>query len=180
MNAEKIVFAFLVCVLLAGLAFLALGAAPKQPVAFFAYGTNLAKSTMNARAGGFINATKAGMPGYALAFASQDARPAEFGVATPVQSESALVSGALYYLTPAQMAALDKQSGLPDFYERKEVTVALPDGSTVKAHAYFLSGATHPAAPSRAYYLAAQGGMKEWGYDEGSLDSAVAEAAKQG
>jgi len=164
-------------VILAGLVFLALGAAPKQPVAFFAYGTNLAKSAMNARAGGFINATKAEMPGYSLVFASQDARPAEFGVATPMQSESANVLGALYYLTPEQLSALDKQSGAPDFYERKEVTVALPDGSTVKARAYFLSGATHPAAPSRSYYTAAQNGLKEWGYDEGSLEAAVAEAA---
>ena len=180
MEGEKIIFAFLVCVLLAGLAFLALGAAPKQPVAFFAYGSNLAKSTMNARAGGFINATKAELQGYSLAFASQDARPAEFGVATPVQSESANVLGALYYLAPEQMASLDKQSGAPDFYERRDVNVALPDGSTVKAQAYFLSGATHPAAPSRTYYTAAQNGLKEWGYDEGSLDAAVAEAAKQG
>ena len=177
MRAEKIVFALLVCVLAVCLVFVAFNAIPKQPVAFFAYGSNLAKSTMNARAGGFINATKAEMPGYSLIFASQDARPAEFGVATPVQSESANVLGALYYLAPEQLSALDKQSGAPNFYERKEVNVALPDGSTVKAQAYFLAGSTHPAAPSRPYYLAVQGGMKEWGYDESSLGAAVADAA---
>ena len=177
MQAEKIIFALLVCLLLACLAFLALGAAPKQPVAFFAYGSNLAKSTMSARAGGYLNATAAKLPGFNLAFASQDARPTEFGVATLVENESGAVSGAIYYLTPEQMAALDKQSGVPNFYERKEVLAALPDGSTVKAQAYFLSGSTHLAPPARTYYVSAQGGMNEWGYDTSSLDAAVAEAA---
>ena len=177
MGVEKIVFALLACALVAGLTFLALNAIPKQPAAFFAYGTALAKSTMNARAGGFINATAAEMPGYSLAFASQDDRPAEFGVATLVQNESSSVKGALYYLTPEQLAALDKQSGVPNFYERQMVKVTLPGGSTVKAQVYFLAGTTHMAAPSRIYYLAAQGGMKEWGYDGSSLDAAVVESA---
>ncbi|MCX6770862.1 MAG: gamma-glutamylcyclotransferase [Candidatus Micrarchaeota archaeon] len=177
MDAEKLVFALLACVLLAGLAFLALGAAPKQQVAFFAYGTNLAKNAMNARAGGFINATAAGLEGYGLVFASQDARPTEFGVATPVQNESASVKGALYYLTPEQMAALDRQSGVPNFYGIRMVKVALPDGSAVDAQAYFLAGNTHSAAPSRPYYLAVQGGMQEWSYDESGLDAAMAAAS---
>ncbi len=177
MHAEKIVFALLVCVLLAAFVFVAAGILPKQPVAFFAYGTNLAKSTMSARAGGFLNATAAEMPGYSLGFASQDARPTEFGVATPMRDDGASVKGALYYLAPEQLAALDKQSGVPAFYERMEVSVALPDGSAVKAHAYFLAGGTHLAAPSRPYYLSAMNGMNEWGYGTGSLDAAVAAAA---
>jgi len=174
MQTEKIVFALLACALLAGLAFLALDAMPKRPVAFFAYGAALAKSAVNARAGGFINATAADLPGFGLVFASQDARPTEFGVATLVQNESSSVKGALYYLTPEQMAFLDKQSGAPDFYERKMVKVVLPDGSGADAQAYFLAGSVHPAAPSRPYYLAAQGGMHEWGYDTSGLDAAVA------
>ena len=177
MQTEKIIFAALACVLLAGLAFLAFSALPKQPVAFFAYGSNLAKSAMNARAGGYLNATAARLPGYSLAIASQDARPTEFGVATLVENGSGTVSGAIYYLTPEEMAALDKQSGVPNFYKRKEVMAALPDGGTVLAQAYFLSGSTHPAPPARTYYIAAQGGIKEWGYDTGGLDAAVVEAA---
>jgi gamma-glutamylcyclotransferase (GGCT)/AIG2-like uncharacterized protein YtfP len=179
MQAEKLAFALLALVLIACLAFLALDSASKQPAAFFAYGTALAKSTMAARAGGFINATKAELPGYALSFASQDARPAEFGVATLVQDRGSAARGALYYLTREQMAALDKQSGVPKFYERKAVNIALPDGSMVEAQAYFLAGPTHRAVPSRSYYISAQGGMEEWGYAESGLDSAVAEAALQ-
>ena len=178
MGVEKNVFAALVCVLFAGLVFLALDAVPKQPAAFFAYGTNLAASTMNARAGGYLNATAAEMPGYLLAFASQDARPAEFGVATPVRNESSSVNGALYYLTQEQLASLDKQSGVPDFYERKMVKVRLQDGSTMDAQAYFLAGNTHPVVPSHPYYLAAQGGMTEWGYEENGLEAALVEAAR--
>jgi len=173
MGAEKFIFAFLVCLVVAIAAFFALGAAPKQPVAFFAYGANLGKQTMASRAGGFINATAAELPDYSFAFASQDARPAEFGVATPVHETGASVNGALYYLTPEQMASLDKLSGVPNFYERRVVKVALPDGSSADAFAYFLSGSTHAAAPSRIYYLAALEGMKEWGYGTGALDAAV-------
>ena len=64
MRAEKLVFALLVAMLIAFLAFVAMGAAPKQPAALFAYGSNLAKSTMDARAGGYMNATAAQLPGY--------------------------------------------------------------------------------------------------------------------
>jgi gamma-glutamylcyclotransferase (GGCT)/AIG2-like uncharacterized protein YtfP len=173
-GAEKIVFAALALALLAGLAFVAAESAPKQPVAFFAYGTNLAKSAMNARAGGFLNATKAGICGYGLVFASQDARPAEFGVATAIQNNSGCVEGALYYLTQGQMAALDRQSGVPGFYERRAVKAALPGGSAVDAQAYFLAGSVHRQAPSRPYYLAAQGGMEEWGYGAAALKNAAA------
>lgn len=178
MRVEKLVFAILVCVLFAGIIFLALNATPKQPVAFFAYGANLAKNTMSARAGGFTNATAAELPGYALIFASQDARPAEFGVATPKESQGGVVRGALYYLTQEQMAALDRQSNAPAFYERKYVKVMMPDGSAVDAQTYFLAGSTHLEAPLRTYYLAVQGGMKEWGYNESSLDAAVEQAAQ--
>ena len=176
MRAEKIAFALLACVLVVCLTFVALNSIPKQPVAFFAYGTNLAKSTLNARAGGFLNATAVELPGYLISFASQDSRPTEFGVATLVQNESAKVSGALYYLTPEQMALLDKQSSVPNFYERREVLV-VAGGREIKAQAYFLSGSAHLAAPSRPYYLAAQAGMKEWGYATDDLDAAMAAAA---
>ena len=176
MRTEKIVFALLACVLFAGLAFLSFGAVPKRPVAFFAYGAGLAKSTMNARAGGFINATAAELPGYALVFASQDARPAEFGVATLVKNESAAVSGALYYLAPEQLAMLDRQSGVPDFYERIGIA-ASANGQEIDGQAYVLAGRTHLAAPSRPYYVAAQNGMAEWGYDGRSMDAAVADAS---
>jgi len=177
MSAEKFIFALLVCALAASLAFLALGALSRQPTALFAYGSNLAKSTMNARAGGFINATAASLQGYSLSFASQDSRPTEFGVATLLQNASNSVPGALYYLTPEQLTALDKQMGAPNFYGRKEVAVALPGGSTVRAQAYSLSGTTHSAPPSRPYYLSAQAGLAEWGYGNESIDAAMAAAA---
>ena len=181
MEREKIVFAALACVLLAGLAFVALGALPKQPVAFFAYGANLAKGTMSARAGGYVNATPAYLPGYALVFASQDARPAQYGVANSVQSPggNASVPGALYYLTQEQMAALDKYAGVPDFYRRREVE-ALSGGNVVKAQAYFLSGGTHLAAPSRLYLESVIDGAKQWGYGIADIERAALDASNGG
>jgi len=90
------------------------------------------------------------------------------------------VSGALYYLTQEQFEILDKQSGVPGFYEKRTVKAALPDGSTADAQAYFLAGSSHMAAPSRPYYTAVQGGMREWGYNESALDAAVVDAASPG
>lgn len=177
MRPEKTVFAILALVLLAFLAFVAMGAAPKQPTALFAYGSNLAKSTMGARAGGYLNATAAELPGYSLSFASQDSRPTEFGVAALLRNGSGSVPGAIYYLAPEQLAALDGQMGAPNFYERREVIATLPDGGSLRAQAYFLSGGTHPAAPSRPYYLSAQGGLAEWGYGNESINAAMASAA---
>jgi hypothetical protein len=165
MRIEKTAFVVLVCTLFAGLAFLAFQSVSRQPVAFFAYGANLAKSAMNARAGGFINATEADLPRYELVFASQDARPAEFGVATPIPNDSSNVLGALYYLTPEQVAVLDRQAGVPTFYERREVDIFL-GGKIVRAQAYFLAGSTHQAYPSRTYYLSMQRGLEEWGYTQ--------------
>ena len=162
----------LALVLVACIVFVATRMPPEQPVSFFAYGANLAKSAMTARAGGFINATPAELPGYSLSFESQDARATEFGVATAVPTDSGGVQGALYYLTPEQMAALDKQSGAPGFYERKEVGV-LAGGKVVKAQAYFLAGSVHRQAPSRTYYLSVQGGLEEWGHDSAFLANAA-------
>ena len=177
MRTEKIVFASLALAVVLLLAFGAIHAVNRgRPIAFFAYGVNLGESTLSARAGGFINSTPAMLPGYVLAFASQDSRPAEFGVATLAENKAGRVSGALYYLTAEQMTALDGQSGGPGFYEKRIVKVALPDGSLAEAQAYFLAGGTHPAVPSRPYILAATGGLLERGYGTSELEEAIAAA----
>ena len=175
MKAEKIIFALLACIAVLVIASLAISAMPKEPVAFFAYGPNLGKAAMEARAGGFVNATQAKLPGFALAFASQDNRPTEFGVATVVEREGAHVSGALYYLTARQMDSLDRYAGTPNFYERSTVPVELQDGSVVEAQAYFLAGEIHSAAPSRLYMESAAKGLSEWGYGVSELDDAASE-----
>jgi hypothetical protein len=175
MRAEKIVFALLVCFLAVLLASLAISVLPREPVAFFAYGPNLGKSAMESRAGGFVNATQAKLPGFALAFASQDNKPTEFGVATMVEREGAYVSGALYYLTPEQMDSLDRYAGMPNFYERQAVSVELQDGGIVSAQAYFLAGEIHSAAPSRTYMESAAKGLSEWGYGVPELEDAASE-----
>jgi hypothetical protein len=180
MKVEKLAFASLACVVVFLLASFAMKAVNKNTqTAFFAYGANLGQATMASRAGGFINATSARLPGYALAFASQDNRPAEFGVATLVEGKAGSVSGALYYLTAEQMSSLDGQSGVPGFYERRKVLVELPDGSLVGADAYFLAGDTHLALPSRPYILSATSGLLEWGYGIAELDAAIAAAVQQ-
>ena len=180
MRIERLAFVLLAC---AVVLLLALGAIrfmnKDRQEAFFAYGANLGKSTLGSRAGGFINATPASLPGYSLSFASQDSRPAEFGVATLAENKAGKVPGALYYLTAEQMDALDSQSGVPGFYEKRVVNVELPDGSRVGAQAYFLAGGFHLAVPSRPYILAATSGLTEWGYGTSDLDAAIA-AAQQG
>jgi hypothetical protein len=178
MGKEKAVFAALALAAVLFLAWVAIGTAQKQPVAFFAYGANLAKGAMAVRAGGFINATAAELPGYTLEFASQDARPAMYGVANIAQvpGANASVSGALYYLTQEQLASLDRQAGAPGFYERREVAISA-DGKGMKAQAYFLSGSTHTASPSRLYLESAIEGAKQWGYGTADMERAALDAA---
>ena len=65
MRVEKAVFALLACFGIILLALLAIGALPRNQVALFAYGPNLAKSTVEARAGGFVSAVPAKLPGFA-------------------------------------------------------------------------------------------------------------------
>ena len=180
MRNERLVFALLACVIVLILAFAAIRAMSRdKTVAFFAYGVNLGKTTLSARAGGFINSTPATLPGYALAFASQDGRPAEFGVATLAKNGTGKASGAVYYLTAEQMDTLDRQSGVPGYYEKRSVKAELPSGSLVDAQAYFLAGGTHMAAPSRPYTLSAKSAMLEWGYGTSELDAALEGAVQQ-
>ena len=175
MLAKKL---FLACVLLcaAFLAFVALQKPSAGRIALFAYGTDLGMATMKARAGGFGNATAALAEGYLVAF--QSSQNSAFGVANLVPSAAASAPGAVYWLTPAQMEALEHTEGVPGFYSRQAVMVRLADGRMVNATTHVLAGNARPVAPSRPTVLAISDGLAQFGYGSAEQD-ALAKAALQ-
>jgi hypothetical protein len=76
------------------------------------------------------------------------------------------------------MEALDKNSNVPNFYEKKNVRVLGGDGKIYGAAAYFLAGDAYFAVPSRPYLNATLSGMAALGYGQSELD-AVADAAQE-
>ncbi len=170
----RIIFAALLILSFAFLIIIAIPKEEQKPIAFFAYGTNLDRATMKARAGGFENATAARLEGYRLAFQSSKNR--EFGVANIVQDEPASVPGAVYFLTAEQMASLDKSAGFPNFYNKKDVKALLAGGSEISAVAYYLNGNARFEAPSRPTVLASSKGLEQFGYGQ-EEQSALVDAA---
>lgn len=161
------------------LLFLAVIIFPKPeeaPVAFFAYGSNLEISTMRARAGGAENATPAILRGYRLAF--QTNRDSEFGVANAIQDQSSFIAGAIYMLTPEQAKALDKASGVPDFYQKIPIVAEMQGGAKLPAATHVLSGAPSFAPPSRPIVLALSEGLQQFGYSQPEQDKVAAAASE--
>ena len=132
---------------------------------------------MAARAGGFEGAAAATAGGYSLSF--QSSQNSEFGVANLVPDASASAPGAIYWLTPAQMEALERAEGVPGFYSRQYAEVRLANGTTVDAAMHVLAGEARPVAPSRPTVLAISTGLSEFGYgaaEQGALANAASQA----
>ena len=178
MSTEKALFFALAAPILVALCWLAMPKDNGNNVAFFAYGTNLDPATMRARAGGFEMAGKAALQGYSLAF--QTNKESEFGVANVLIGAGEKVSGAVYFLTPAEADALDKSAGVPEFYERRNVEVEFA-GNKVKAFTYALSGSAHYAVPSGVYLESVKKGFAAYYGNQSfaEIEGALAVAAKK-
>lgn len=178
-DSAKIAFVALVLLSFLFVIWIAQPQGEEPPALFFAYGANLDSSTLAARAGGFEGVRLAKLDGYRLAF--QTNRNSEFGVANLVQDAEGSVAGALYNLTPAQMAALDRYSNVPKFYEKKRLTVIGADGKGYDAAAYVLAGNAESAVPSGPYLNATMEALAKMGYgqEESASISAAAREALQ-
>lgn len=124
---------------------------PTRLDVYFAYGSNLDRAQMRARCPeskyvgwGYLN-------DHRLKYVGQSSRWGG-GVATVVRQPGDRVPGHLYFVTPKDLARLDRYEGTPRIYRRKEVTVKLgaQPGST-KAYAYVRVDGAVPRPPSAAY-----------------------------
>lgn len=124
---------------------------PAQLDVYFAYGSNLDRAQMRARCPeskyvgwGYLN-------GYRLEYVGLSSRWGG-GVATVTPRPGERVPGYLYFVTPRDLASLDRYEGVPRIYQRKVVTVKLGQqpGNT-KAYTYHRTDGAAARPPSRSY-----------------------------
>ena len=173
----KLLFIFAILACAAFLAFIATQKSGQGTFALFAYGADLQKETMAARAGGFAGSAAARAYGYHLAFESN--RESEFGVANIVEDQNGSVAGAVYWLTEGQIEKLEAFSG-PGFYVRKTVIVRLDNGSEVAVVAHVLAGSAHVMPPSKPTVAAIAAGLAEFGYGQEESDNLASAASATG
>ena len=137
---------------------------------YFAYGSNLWKRDMLRRCPKAQPVIVARLPGYRLAFR---------GYAQIVPDPKAVVPGALYRLTQADLRALDAYEEAPRLYRRIDVTVETDDGP-MQAFTYLMNEDAARAErpqPAPAYYGEIARGYNDWKLDPATLRRARLAAA---
>jgi gamma-glutamylcyclotransferase (GGCT)/AIG2-like uncharacterized protein YtfP len=139
---------------------------------YFAYGSNLNRMQFDRRCPNATPVSTGKLKNWTLVFR---------GVAdiVPVDEErGAYVVGALYEITDACEAALDRYEGFPHLYGKEKIEVELPNGETVEAMVYTMNFGT-PAPPNSVYYLTISNGFRDWELPESTLKNALALAFRR-
>lgn len=118
---------------------------------YFAYGSNMSASVMEAACPRSRLLGRAQLPRHRLAFTRRSVRTGT-GVADLVPDVGCAVWGVVYELTPADLESLDRKEGSGWAYERRVVRVVADDGAALDAVAYVvIEKAAEPIAPSAEY-----------------------------
>jgi len=119
-------------------------------VLYFAYGSNMNLRQMRTRCGNSWKRVGVGyVEGYRLVFDGNSSRWGG-GVANLVQDSASRVWGVLFELESFE--CLDPYEGYPDVYDRKEVSVVVPQlGQELKAVAYIRPKPREIKKPSESY-----------------------------
>ncbi len=125
-------------------------------ILYFGYGANMPLDSMADRCPGAIPVDQATLEDYDLVFKLY---------ADVIPSLGHRVEGAVYALTDAHVARLDRFEGYPSLYGRKAVTVTLRCGEHVQAMVYFMiqGRAGRPFAVYRDCLIE---GCRDWGIEE--------------
>lgn len=127
---------------------------PRPPAkldVYFAYGSNMDRAQMRSRCPdsrhvgwGYLNDHRLEYVGHSQRWGG--------GVATVVPHRGERVPGYLYFVTPSDLASLDRYEGTPRIYRRMVVKVKLggQPGST-KAYTYHRIDGAVPRPPSPSY-----------------------------
>src|SRR5688572_8464218 len=126
---------------------------------YFAYGSNLNRADMGARCSSAKPVARAVLRDWRLTFR---------GVADIEPAPGALVQGALWLVTSADLRSLDRYEGAPSMYARRRVEVEA-EGETVRALTYVMTSGDYLGLPSQWYAERIAQGYRDWGLPLGPL-----------
>jgi len=127
---------------------------------YFAYGSNLSLDRMALRCPAARPLWSVRVPDWRLRFER---------VATIAPAPGACVLGAVYALTPACEATLDRIEGVDEGrYRRRKLTIPHPDGHAAEVLTYVKIDARR-GAPTAAYMGHIKAGYRDWGLDPTAL-----------
>ena len=131
---------------------------------YCAYGSNLWHAQMAARCPGAVLAATLHLPGWRLALRRYALVEADPVAACPV---------ALWRVTEAHMAALDRFEGHPGVYRRGRVTLPAPVEGEAEAWIYH-EVSSRQGPPPAEYVERLRAGYADCGFDPAPLDAALA------
>ncbi len=126
---------------------------------YFAYGANLYRAHMALWCPEAVPVVRAALPAYRLLFRTW---------ADILPSPADRVPGALYELTPRDLAALDTLQGCPDLYRRIHVRVR-SERWRFEAMAYRMQSGRPVAPPDPDYLNLILAGYEDWDLDASGL-----------
>jgi gamma-glutamylcyclotransferase (GGCT)/AIG2-like uncharacterized protein YtfP len=158
-------------------------AKPERWILYFAYGSNLAIDRMQARCPDAQPVVQAKLKGWKLTFR---------GVADVVTDPSSTVFGALYWISEADLLALDQYEGyrrsapLSGLYRREWVKATLniagPNGSEKRKRTvsilFYAMNRERKYPPMGGYLDVIRDGYRDWSLPMEHLDAAIAECSE--
>jgi gamma-glutamylcyclotransferase len=139
--------------------FIEKGTMASRTVWHFAYGSNMNRAQMLARAGKILEEQNASLPNYEVRF-NKKVRGGTAG-ANIQMSHGKTVHGVLYKIEEGAFRSLDRYEGVPEHYRRIEVQVTPEGGQPVPAQIYIASKVEKGLRPSPTYLQAILDGAGE-------------------
>jgi gamma-glutamylcyclotransferase (GGCT)/AIG2-like uncharacterized protein YtfP len=138
----------------------------EHPKLYFAYGSNLNVEQMMERCPRCLPVAKLTLPDWRLYFS---------GVLNVERCEGRSTPGALYRVTPSDIAALDVYEGYPRLYGKVEFDVRLNAGNVEEAFLYAIPSAAE-YSPSLSYFNVCEQGYRDWRLPLAELERAEDES----
>jgi gamma-glutamylcyclotransferase (GGCT)/AIG2-like uncharacterized protein YtfP len=132
----------------------------QDEVLYFAYGVNLCRAHMDLWCPDSRPLSRAVLPDHRLVFRTW---------ADVVPSPGDTVPGAVYEITPKDLASLDEFQDCPALYHHVHVQVET-GGGQVEALAYQMNPGRPLALPDADYLCLLLRGYEDWGLDFGTLE----------
>ena len=136
---------------------------------YLAYGSNLNKEQMMYRCPGAVAVSTAVIPDYQLLF-----KGSKTGAYLTIEQKAGIsVPVGVWRVTEADMAALDRYEGYPDFYYRKNLKVKCADGRYRNCFVYIMDERRKLGAPSEWYMQTCLRGYDDFGFNPDILFTAA-------